>query len=92
MLAHYSHVRLEAKRRALDAFATRPGVGDSGGGSGGSYDTKDDTIQRLRELPDVQVVEKSGRRDWIRTNDLYRVTLGQILYLVDSSSSFLHLT
>ncbi len=31
MLAHYSHVRLEAKRRALDALATRPGVGDSGG-------------------------------------------------------------
>ena len=35
MLAHYSHVRMEAKRKALDAL--------SGGGSGGSYGTNSDT-------------------------------------------------
>ncbi len=73
MLAHYSHVRIEAKRRALDALSSRPSKGATEGSQGGSYDTKNDTIQRLREQPDVQVVEKSGRRDWIRTNDLYRV-------------------
>ena len=73
MLAHYSHIRMEAKRQALDALSSRPSQGATEGSQGGSYDTKNDTIQRLRELPDVQVVEKSGRREWIRTIDLYRV-------------------
>ncbi len=70
MLAHYSHVRMEAKRQALDALSERPSEGATGGASGGSYDTKNDTIQRQRELPDVQVVEKSGRRVGTRTPDL----------------------
>jgi len=35
MLAHFSHVRLDAKRKALDAL--------SGGGSGGGYGTNGDT-------------------------------------------------
>src|SRR5262249_48142584 len=35
MLHHYSHVRLDAKRKALSAL--------SGGGSGGGYGTNDDT-------------------------------------------------
>jgi integrase len=39
MLAHYSHVRLDAKRKALDALSV--------GGTGGSYDTKHDTNQLL---------------------------------------------
>jgi integrase len=38
MLAHYSHVRMDAKRKALDAL--------SGGGSGGSYDTNHATNTR----------------------------------------------
>ena len=73
MLAHYSHVRIEAKRQALDALSSRPSKGATEGSQGGSYDTKNDTTQRLRKPPDVQVVEKSGRREWIRTIDLYRV-------------------
>ena len=73
MLAHYSHVRLEAKRQALDALSSRPSKGATQGSQGGSYDTKNDTIQRLRELPDVQVVEKNGRRGRTQTADLYRV-------------------
>jgi hypothetical protein len=31
-----------------------------------------------------------GGRDRDRTDDLYRVNLGQNIYLIDSSSSFLH--
>ena len=43
MLAHYSHVRMETKRKVLDSL--------SGGGSGGSYDTKHDTNQQPIEAP-----------------------------------------
>jgi len=32
MLAHYSHVRLEAKRSALDAFSSRRSLHESNGG------------------------------------------------------------
>ncbi len=53
MLAHYSHVRLEAKRKALDALSSR--------GSGGSYGTNPDT----NEFPDapqvLQVIETNSR-------------------------------
>ncbi len=82
MLAHYSHVRLEAKRRALDALATRPGVGDSGGGSGGSYDTKDDTNQLSDDNHCRQAAEKVGGREGIRTPDLRSASaaLSQLSY------------
>ena len=48
MLAHYSHVRLEARRKALDAI--------SGGGSGGSYGTNRDTNPIVEALPQPQSV------------------------------------
>ena len=64
MLAHYSHVRLEAKRKALDAL--------SGGGPGGSYGTKHVTNAPVEGVPLPQVIEKSGGADGTRTRDLLR--------------------
>ncbi len=65
MLAHYSHVRLEAKRRALDAL--------SGGGSGGSYVTKNVTNEPVEGKLNPQVLEIDGRPVRARTADLHRV-------------------
>ena len=62
MLAHYSHVRLDARRKALDLL--------SGGGSGGSYGTKRDTNPVAEFTPQPQVIEKIGGADGIRTHDL----------------------
>ncbi len=64
MLAHYSHVRLDAKRRALEAL----------GGSGpGSYVTKYVTNQLSTLIANPEVVEKNGRPVRARTADLHRV-------------------
>src|SRR5215471_16207063 len=55
MLAHYSHVRLQAKRTALDVLSmTRPQVAKSGGETGG-YDTNNDTNQKelTEQLPQI---------------------------------------
>ncbi len=65
MLAHYSHVRLEAKRKALDAL--------SGGGSGGSYGTKNVTNGEADGAVLPQLIERNGRPVGVRTPDLYRV-------------------
>ena len=62
MLRHYSHVRLDAKRKALDAL--------SEGGSGGSYGTKGDTNSPAQSAREPQVIEKIGGADGIRTHDL----------------------
>jgi len=65
MLAHYSHVRLEAKRNALDALC-RPALnrgrteGSRGANSGGKsrgYDTNNDTKQPVRDAQFKQVIE-----------------------------------
>jgi hypothetical protein len=53
MLAHYSHVRLDAKRHALDAL--------SKGGSTGGYVTNNDTNAAPSPKPGPQVVEENGR-------------------------------
>ena len=57
MLAHYSHVRIEAKRRALDALASkdceRAGQTDADGG----YDTNNDTEAAGSAAKDPQVIE-----------------------------------
>jgi integrase len=65
MLAHYSHVRLDAKRRALDGL--------SGPSLTGGYDTNHGTNAVLPPKPGPQVVEKYGRPVRARTADLYRV-------------------
>ena len=60
MLAHYSHVRLDAKRKALDAL--------SGGASG--LVTSQPASQNSGAT--LQVIEKNGGADETRTRDLLR--------------------
>jgi Phage integrase family len=64
MLAHYSHVRIEAKRKALDALAT--------GGKRKGYDTNNDTRSPEVAISSSQVVEKNGGDDGTRTRGLCR--------------------
>jgi integrase len=54
MLAHYSHVRLEAKRAAIANLSSRS--------TDGSYVTKDVTKERLRDKTKPQVVSGSRHR------------------------------
>ncbi len=60
MLAHYSHVRIEAKRKALDALSV--GVKAVG------YDTKSGQDAILSS----QMIEKNGGDDGTRTRGLCR--------------------
>ena len=55
MLAHYSHVRIEAKRKALDALAV--GVKPVG------YDTNNDTTSGELTIPSLEGVERTGGDD-----------------------------
>ena len=64
MLAHYSHVRIEAKRKALDALAV--GVKAEG------YDTKHVTKTLEGAILPLQVSEKNGGDDGTRTRGLCR--------------------
>ena len=64
MLAHYSHVRIEAKRRALDALAV--GVKTVG------YDTNHGTNPTGGAAPFSQSLEKNGGDDGTRTRGLCR--------------------
>ena len=64
MLAHYSHVRIEAKRKALDALA--------GGVKMESYDTNCDTKPEEETILSPQLLEKNGGDDGTRTRGLCR--------------------
>ena len=64
MLAHYSHVRIDAKRKALDAL-------DAGSMVTG-YDTTNDTKPDGAVLPDPQMFERNGGDDGTRTRGLCR--------------------
>ena len=64
MLAHYSHVRIEAKRKALDALAV--GVKKAG------YDTTNDTKPLDGAILSSQPTEKNGGDDGTRTRGLCR--------------------
>jgi integrase len=64
MLERYSHVRLEAKRKALDVLSGRRGV-DIG------YVTIHDTNQRTEGNPETQVKDKIGGPGRVRTDDLF---------------------
>jgi hypothetical protein len=55
MLALYWHVRMETKRKVLDALA--------GGGSTGGYDTNCDTNSAAQSTTEPQVIEKIGGAD-----------------------------
>jgi Phage integrase family len=64
MLQHYSHIRMEAKRNALDALSMMPAqTGDSGSKREG-YDTNNDTRLRkeMEGMPQIidSMVELSG--------------------------------
>jgi integrase len=64
MLAHYSHVRIEAKRKALDAL--------DGGRSVAGRDTTNDTKLREGATTEPEVFGKNGGDDETRTRDLCR--------------------
>ena len=78
MLAHYAHVRMDAKRKALDAL--------SGGGSDGGYGTNRDTSAPRVASPNPQVIEMNGRLVGTRTPDLYRVK-GQLTNTLNNLES-----
>ena len=61
MLERYSHVRLEAKRAAVQVFSTLKKEG---------YVTKYVTKQALLESSTPQMAEKTGRPERTRTVDL----------------------
>jgi hypothetical protein len=73
MLAHYSHIRLEAKRRALDALAANRADLEQQATLSGRYVTRNVTNGTNRANARMQVVERSGRPVRARTADLYRV-------------------
>jgi integrase len=63
MLEHYSHVRLDLKRKALEGLSTRRGSSED---KPTSYDTNDDTIDTSRgRNKDI-----SRRKDWSGREDL----------------------
>jgi Phage integrase family len=64
MLAHYSHVRLDAKRNALGALVSEAKE---------SHDTNNDTKQEAANVARSEVVEINGKLVGTRTADLYRV-------------------
>ena len=70
MLAHYSHVRMEAKRNALDALSR---MSERQG-----YDTKNDTKCGSGFVIAGEVIERNGRHEETRTPDLYRVNLALV--------------
>jgi Phage integrase family len=70
MLGHYSHIRLEAKRRALDALSGRRTEVTSERDAGAIYGINDVTSSLSKPISNPQVVEKIGGADGVRTRDL----------------------
>ncbi len=89
MLEHYSHVRLEAKRRALDALATMRPESQNQGVSEGGYVTRNVTKTMSEGMPAPQVVEKAGGDDGARTRDLMRDRYVRNVAGVDSKGPWL---
>jgi hypothetical protein len=73
MLAHYSHVRLAAKRTALELLSKKSVQQTGSQSKTESHVTKYVTKPVLPPVPSPQVVEKYGRPVRTRTADLYRV-------------------
>ena len=57
MLRHYSHIRLNAARSALDAIAMKPVLKANSGGTEESYDTNSDTNTRREMVGMPQVAD-----------------------------------
>jgi integrase-like protein len=74
MLAHYSHIRLEAKRKALNALSKKPNATFTDALEPG-YVTHHATNGELSGLSEAEEIEKNGRHVGTRTPDLYRVNL-----------------
>ena len=62
MLAHYSHVRMDAKRKVMAWLSSR--------GLAGGYGTNTDTNAAPTPKAQPQVIEGNGGADGIRTHDL----------------------
>jgi integrase len=66
MLEHYSHIRLEAKRRALEAISTNASARPRRDHADASYDTKNDTICTTAG----ESAELTGTKEWSGRVDL----------------------
>jgi hypothetical protein len=66
MLDHYSHIRIDAKRKALEALS-------SGRGLAGGYGTNHDTNSPAQSTDSSQVLESNGGQCRARTCDLLLV-------------------
>jgi integrase len=71
MLSHYSHVRVESKRKALDALATRY-FEEKNSPLRTSHDTNNDTVASTGERVVSQLLETNGGDDGTRTRGLCR--------------------
>ena len=72
MLAHYSHVRVEAKRKALDALVVKTPEGDNESRTGDGFATNYGTKRAEAPRSNLQVAERNGGDDETRTRDLCR--------------------
>ena len=72
MSEHYSHIRLEAKREALNALSGRPSGKGTGGGQADSHVTNHVTRTPSEAFPSPQLINKCGGADETRTRDLLR--------------------
>ncbi len=73
MLEHYSHIRMEAKRRAVAALAAPKSLPTGAPvleGITTGYDTKHDTNSDSSEIENSQAIEKIGGPGLTRTTDL----------------------
>jgi hypothetical protein len=61
LLEHYSHIRMDAKRKAFEAL--------SGRGSAEGYVTNGGTKSESDAIPETQLTEKNGGNDETRTRD-----------------------
>ena len=86
MLEHYSHIRIEAKRKAMDSVRTAlPRSGRTASGSG-KVPVKIPSGLAGSDGQDQQLIEMNGGRDRTRTCDLLRVNLSVLPYITDSFS------
>ena len=72
MLEQYSHVRLEAKRRAFEALATTRPESENQGDSNGGYVARNVTKSESEGIPAPQVFQNAGGDDGTRTRGLMR--------------------
>ena len=72
MLAHYSDVRLEAKRNALDAISSRRSDERKDVRGTQGFDTNNDTNSQEQDVVYLQAIQKNGGVDGTRTRGLCR--------------------